>query len=224
MALDIFFFHILLFSAPEPAFGSSDYCDHTSVVCASSVRRWLFTFSKSLKPLNGIQQHLTGSKIWVSSTKFVFFRRIREKRWPPQPLIRWYILTSPLKPLNWIQRNLTRSKISTSCNKFVFMGWSEKQDSCPGRSVKKAEHCTQVHDMWPFGPLFYAPGLKGPSGAASNRIVCLSVCLSVIPSRLQTKCKFGWWYSNQTWIVSSSIGSSHFTDISCPWGWGGVKI
>ena len=47
---------------------------------------------------------------------------------------------------------------------------------------------------------FYAPGLKGPSGASSNRIVrpsvCpsvrpsvrLSVCLSVIPSRLQTKC------------------------------------
>ena len=25
----------------------------------------------------------------------------------------------------------------------------------------------------------------------------------------------GWWYSKQTWIVSSSIGSSHFTDIPC---------
>ena len=43
---------------------------------------------------------------------------------------------------------------------------------------------------------FYAPGLKGPPGASSNRIVrlsvcpfvCLFVCLSVIPSRLQTKC------------------------------------
>ena len=39
---------------------------------------------------------------------------------------------------------------------------------------------------------FYAPGLKGPPGASSNRIVRLSVrpfvCLSVIPSRLQTKC------------------------------------
>ena len=23
----------------------------------------------------------------------------------------------------------------------------------PGRSVKKVAHCTQVHDMWPFGPL-----------------------------------------------------------------------
>ena len=44
--------------------------------------------------------------------------------------------------------------------------------------------------------IFYAPGLKGPPGASSNRIVrlsvrpfvCPSVCLSVIPSRLQTKC------------------------------------
>ena len=35
---------------------------------------------------------------------------------------------------------------------------------------------------------FYAPGLKGPPGASSVWIVRLSVCLSVIPSRLQTKC------------------------------------
>ena len=71
---------------------------------------------------------------------------------------------------------------------------------------------------------FYAPGLKGPSGASSNWIVCLSVhlslclsvCRSVIPSRLHLK--FGWWYSNQTWTLSSSMGSLHFTDIPCPWG------
>ena len=43
---------------------------------------------------------------------------------------------------------------------------------------------------------FSAPGLKGPPGASSVWIVCQSVCLSicpfirlsVIPSRLQTKC------------------------------------
>ena len=39
---------------------------------------------------------------------------------------------------------------------------------------------------------FLCPGLKGPPGASSNRIVCLSVRpfvrLSVIQSRLQTKC------------------------------------
>ena len=50
------------------------------------------TFSTSpLKPLNGIQRNLTGSKILTSSTKFVFFEPIRKTRWPPWPLIGWDI-------------------------------------------------------------------------------------------------------------------------------------
>ena len=36
-----------------------------------------------LKPLNGIQWNLTGSKISMSSTKFVFFGLIRKQKWPP---------------------------------------------------------------------------------------------------------------------------------------------
>ena len=54
---------------------------------------WLAeTFStSSLKPLNGIQRNLTGSKISASSTKFVFFGLIGKTRWPPQPLIGWDI-------------------------------------------------------------------------------------------------------------------------------------
>ena len=54
---------------------------------------WLAeTFSTSpLKPLNGIQQNLTGSKISTSTTKFVFFRPIGKTRWPPWPLIGWDI-------------------------------------------------------------------------------------------------------------------------------------
>ena len=78
---------------------------------------------------------------------------------------------------------------------------------------------------------FYAPGLKGPPGASSVWIVHLSVCLSVCPSvrnsvPLTNKVqylKFWWSYSNQTWTVSSSMGSSHFTDIPCPWGGGGAE-
>ena len=54
---------------------------------------WLAeTFSTSpLKPLNGIQGNLTGSKISTSSTKFVFFGSIGKTRWPPWPLIGWDI-------------------------------------------------------------------------------------------------------------------------------------
>ena len=53
---------------------------------------WLRHFRfPPLKPLNRIQRNLTGSKILMSSTKFVFFWPIGKTRWPPWPLIGWYI-------------------------------------------------------------------------------------------------------------------------------------
>ena len=54
---------------------------------------WLAeTFSTfSLKPLYGIQRNLTGSKMSMSSTKFMFFGPIGKTRWLPQPLIGWDI-------------------------------------------------------------------------------------------------------------------------------------
>ena len=36
-----------------------------------------------------------------------------------------------------------------------FSVWWVNKNYRPGRSVKKVAHCTQVHDMWPFGPLVY---------------------------------------------------------------------
>ena len=85
---------------------------------------------------------------------------------------------------------------------------------------------------WIYIVSFYVPGLKGPPGASSVWIVCPSVCRSVCRSVRNSVplinkvqyLKFGWSYSNQTWIVSSSKGCSHFTDITCPWGLGGVKM
>ena len=54
---------------------------------------WLAeTFSTSpLKPVHGIQRHLTGNKIAMSSTTFVFSGPIRKTRCPPWPLIGWGI-------------------------------------------------------------------------------------------------------------------------------------
>ena len=68
---------------------------------------WLAeTFStSSLKPLNGIQRNLTGSKISTSFTKFVFFGPIGKTRWPPWPLIGWDIFDFSSET---VERNSTK--------------------------------------------------------------------------------------------------------------------
>ena len=64
-------------------------------------------------------------------------------------------LTSPLKPLNRIQWNLIESKIPTSSTKCVFSGPIRKTRWPPWLIRQKVAHCTQVHEMWPFGPLVF---------------------------------------------------------------------
>ena len=169
---------------------------------------WLAeTYSTSpLKPLKGIQRNLTGSKISMSSTKFLFFGLIGKARWPPWPLIGWDIFDFSSETA---ERNLTKLdrkqdlnvlyqdcvfranwkiKMATLASDWLrhfqlhlwirwtefnetwqeersqrplpslcFSGRSEKQNGCSGQSIKMVAHCTQVHDMWPFGPLVSSP-------------------------------------------------------------------
>ena len=97
--------------------------------------RWLAeTFSTSpLKPLNGIQQNLTGSKISTSSTKFVFFGTIGKTRWPPWSLIGWDIFD--LLWNRWIEFKETwqEARSQRPLPSLCFSGGSEKQDGRPGR-------------------------------------------------------------------------------------------
>ena len=78
------------------------------------------------------------------------------------------------------------------------------------------------------GTLFMPPAwkvLRGhlEFGSSVHPSVCPFVRNSVPLINKVQYLKFGWSYSNQTYTLSSSKGCSHFTDITCPWGWGGVK-
>ena len=73
---------------------------------------WLAeTFSTSpLKPLNGIQRNLTGSKISMSSTKFVFFVPVGKTRWLPWPLIGRDIFDFSSETAEWNSTKLDRKQ------------------------------------------------------------------------------------------------------------------
>ena len=77
--------------------------------------------------LKRIQWDLTGSKISLSSIKFVSFGLIGKTGGRPGLWLVETLSTSPMKPLNGIQSNFTVSKISTSPTKFVFVGPTSKQ-------------------------------------------------------------------------------------------------
>ena len=100
---------------------------------------WLAeTFSISfLKPLNGIQWNLTGSKICkisTSTTKFVFLGLIRKTRCPPWPLIGWDIFEFFSDTAEQNSTKLYRKQdlnvIFQVC--VLSTGQSEKQDGRPG--------------------------------------------------------------------------------------------
>ena len=164
---------------------------------------WLAeTFSTSpLKPLNRIQRNLTGNKISMSSTKFVFFGPIGKTRWLPWPLIGWdiFYFSSETSEQNstkldrkqdlnvlyqvcvfradrknkmaalasdwlrhfrlllwnhWTEFNETWQEARSQCPlpSLCFSGRSENKNGRPGWFLKKVSHCTQVHDIRPFGP------------------------------------------------------------------------
>ena len=55
----------------------------------------------------------------------------------------------------WREFNKTLYEARSQCSLWClcFSCWWVYKNGCSGRSVKKVTHCTQVHDMWPFGPL-----------------------------------------------------------------------
>ena len=111
--------------------------------------------TSSLKPLNWIQQNMTGINISTSSTKSVFFGPIGKTRWPPWPLIGWDIFDFFSETAERNSTKLDRKQdLKRVLPRLCFSSRWINKNCRPGRSgVKKVAHCTQVHDMWPFGPL-----------------------------------------------------------------------
>ena len=85
----------------------------------------------SLQLLDRIQRNGTGSKISMSSTKFLFSGRSEIQDGHPGLWLAKTFSTSFMKLLNGIQRNLTGSKVATSSTKGFFSGRSENQDGGP---------------------------------------------------------------------------------------------
>ena len=109
-----------------------------------------------LKLLNGIQGNLTGSKISTSSTKFVFFGPSGKNKMAAlaSDWLRHFQL-----PLwnRWMEFNETwqEARSQRPLPSLCFSGRSVNKNVHLCRFLKKVAHRTQVHDMWPFGPLVY---------------------------------------------------------------------
>ena len=90
---------------------------------------WLAeTFSTSpLKPLNRIQRNVIGSKISMSSTKFVFFRAIGKTKWPPWPLIERHFRLLLCKCWTEFKETWQEARSQRPLPSLYFSCWSENK-------------------------------------------------------------------------------------------------
>ena len=83
------------------------------------------------------------------------FGLIGKTRWPPWPLIGWDFDFSS----ETAERNSTKldrkQDLYVLYKVCVFSGRSVNKNVRLGQFIKEVAHCTQVQDMWPFGPLVW---------------------------------------------------------------------
>ena len=110
-----------------------------------------------------------------------FSGRSVKKRWPPWPMIDWDIFDFSSETAERDSKKFDRKRdLNIFYTKFCFSVWWVNKNYRPGRSVKKVAHCTQVHDMWSFGPLVYVfiHVKEGGGGALMHVYVRLGYCFT----------------------------------------------
>ena len=95
------------------------------------------------------------------------------------------------------------SIISSRLQSAIFKVWEMIQQSMPITSVCRSWLIQINLDLWKVPYIIHI---------CDNKITENDRCVMK---------KIGiHWYRNQTWIISPSKSYSHFTDITCLWGWG----
>ena len=119
-----------------------------------------------LKPLNGIERNLTGSKISTSSIKFVFFGPI-EKKWPPWPLIGWAIFDFSVEIAEWNSTKLDRKQdLNVPYQKCVIF-WPIGKPRWPP--------CPIRHQRWHIVLRFTICGPLAPCCSPKPKVRCTNI-------------------------------------------------
>ena len=111
---------------------------------------------------------------------------------------------------SWTEFNETwqeaRSQDPLPC--LYFSAQSVNKNGRPGRFLKKVAHRTQVHDMWPFGPLVYIPSPKIQGYQISWFMYCIDALQGHFIWRAKLNyCEFYNQYTAFMCIINATQGS-----------------
>ena len=178
---------------------------------------WLAeTFPTSpLKPLNGIQGNLTGSKIVTSSTKFVFFGPIGKTRWPPWPLIGWDIFDFSSETA---ERNSTKLDRKQDLNVFyhvcVFRADRKNKMAALANPPKRWHIVLRCTICGPLGLLFpyttYSNYSRVNQDQCTDRWRTAMLPIFSIAKKIYRGWKYHWNIENQHWVKNQGV-NTHWT-------------
>ena len=137
---------------------------------------------------NGIQRNLTGSKISMSSTKFVFFWPIGKTRWPPWPLIGWDIFdfSSETAERNWTKLD-RKQDLNVFYQVCVYRADQSTKMFALADSSKRWQIVLRCTICVPLGLLF---AISTKIGTGKNNAIHSRTCKKRCLYKLDVECLF----------------------------------